>query len=221
MRFAKLAAIGAIAIVAIGCSSSATPTPPAGGSSPAATVPTSAPASVPASAPASNAPSAPASAAATDTGGAGGSTAPSATGLDTTPAAKMCGLLTTDEAQTLLGKSLSTPPFGDVTPNLGTDCIWQTDATMNDGTYIEVSIVVQSYDTGAGILDLMGPTSKFTVAGLQATGVDNGQGTATQGEAAIQLSAGPNDPSMLISGPTLDIVKSVATKVLARLDTLK
>ena len=133
----------------------------------------------------------------------------------------MCTLLSTDEAKALLGKDLSEAPNGVYFSGLGTNCIYQDEASMAPGTFIKVEINPVSYATNAGLLTLGGgTTSTITVAGLEATAVDVG-GIHTDAGLVVKLSDGSTGPSMLIQAPTLDIAKAVAEKVIPRLAGLK
>jgi hypothetical protein len=133
----------------------------------------------------------------------------------------MCALLSTDEAQSILGKSLAQPPDGLSMAGLGTNCIYQADANMTDGTYIKVEINTLPYTGNVGLLFFGAQPKTFTVGGFDASGIDKGDGGSLQGVIAVKLSDGAKDPSMVIDAPTLDGAKAVAEKVLGRLNTLK
>jgi hypothetical protein len=209
MRLRKLVALGSLAASLVACSGTA-PTAPGAASSPS----TSAPASASAPPSAAGGASPPAS-----SGGAG---APSGdiTGLAVTATAKMCALLTTDEAKAIMGKDLTGTPDGSVFSGLGTNCIWQTDATMAPATFIKVEINPITYKANTDLMTLGGsPSSQITVAGFDATAVDVG---GLEKDASLVVKLDPvKSVSMLIQAPTLDMAKAVAEKVLGRLATLK
>lgn len=213
MRLAKLVAIGAMAIGVIGCSSAATAAPQGGGiGSPASTTAASIPPSVPASVAAS--------ATASATTGGGGATG-DLSALATAPTAKVCALLSTDEAKTLLGKPIAVAPNGMSLKGLGTNCFYQVDSSMDDGTYIKVEIDAVSYKANLSLLALGGgPTATLTVGGFTATSIDLG-GTGKQATIVIALGDPASPPSVVIQAPTVDMAKSVAEKILGRLDSLK
>jgi hypothetical protein len=157
------------------------------------------------------------------TSGAASVAAPAstATTLADTPTDKMCTLLSADEAKAFLGKDLSEAPNGVNFKGLGTNCIYQDDATMAPGTFIKVEINPVSYQTNVGLLTLGGGTiSTFTAAGLEATAVDVG-GIHTDAGLVVKLSDGTTGPSMLIQAPTLAMAKAVAEKVIPRLAGLR
>jgi hypothetical protein len=229
VRIARLVAAGSLIVVLAGCSSSSTPAPGAGvggggtsgggtgagsgaggggAASAAATSDTSGGAGA-------------SSAAGGGTGGAGGGTTIGSTGLDATSTAKMCALLSTDEAQSILGKTLEEPPNGLSLAGLGTNCIYQTDSNMTDGTYIKVEINTLPYTSQTGFLFFGAQPKTFSVGGFDAGGIDKGDGGSLQGVIAVKLSDGAKDPSMVIQAPTLDAAKAVAEKVLGRVNTLK
>jgi hypothetical protein len=200
MRLPKLVALGVLAVSLAACGATATNAPGVGAD---ATAPTPVPTSGGASAPAG-----------------GGGNAGDVTGLPGTATAKMCGLLSSDEAKGIIGKDIAVPPNGVLFKGLGTNCIWQTDDTMAPGTFIKVEINPVTYKTNAGLITLLGSaSSQITVAGLDATAVDVG-GLQKDASLVIRLS-GDNPVSMLIQAPTLAMARAVAEKVIPRLVTLK
>jgi hypothetical protein len=151
----------------------------------------------------------------------GGATVRDATGLDTTPAAKMCGLLRADEATAILGTTVAVTPTGTLLSGLGTNCVYQTGSAMAPGTFIKVEIDPISYRSNVGIVTLGGaPSSQIVVLGFDATALDVSK---LQVDAAlvVRLTDPDKSPSMLIQAPTLDAAKAAAEKILGRLDTLK
>jgi hypothetical protein len=206
MGVTRLIALGSLAVTLAACGATASLAPGAGADS-TAPLPSAAPASAAGGASASAAPA--------------GSGSTIGGGLADTPTAKMCTLLSADEAKALLGKDLSEAPNGVYFKGLGTNCIYQDEGTMAPATFIKVEINPVSYKTNAGLLTLGGGTSStVTVGGLEATAVDVG-GIHTDAGLVIKLSDGSAGPSMLIQAPTLDIAKAVAEKVIPRLATLK
>jgi len=197
VRIARLVAAGSLIVVLAACSSSSTPAPAGGGGGGTSGGGSGAGA------------------------GGGGAASADTTGLDATSTAKMCALLSTDEAQSILGKSLAQPPDGLSMAGLGTNCIYQADANMTDGTYIKVEINTLPYTGNVGLLFFGAQPKTFTVGGFDASGIDKGDGGSLQGVIAVKLSDGAKDPSMVIDAPTLDGAKAVAEKVLGRLNTLK
>lgn len=208
MRLLKLVAVGSVAVVLASCAGSATTAPLSGGGASA-----TAAASAPPSAPATEGGGASASA-------GGGGVPGDITSLAITPTAKMCTLLTTDEAKSIIGRDIIGTPNGMVFTGLGTNCIWQTDDTMAPATFIKVEINPVTYQANAAIVTLAGsPSTQITVAGFDATAVDVG---GIQRDASLVIKLDPVKPvSMLIQAPTLDMAKTVAEKVLGRLATLK
>jgi hypothetical protein len=151
----------------------------------------------------------------------GGRTVGDPTGLDRTPAAKMCALLRADEATAILGTTVAVTPTGTLLSGLGTNCVYQTGSAMAPGTFIKVEIDPISYRSNAGIMTLAGaPSSQIVVGGFDATALDVSK---LQVDAALVVRLADPDkaPSMLIQAPTLDAAKAAAEKILGRLDTLK
>ena len=202
MRFVKLVALGSLALSLAACGATATTAPGAAGS-----------ASPPASALSS------ASAAAGSPGSGSSASAGDITGLALTPTAKMCALLTTDEAKSIIGKDIAIPPSGVLFQGLGSNCIWQTDDTMAPATFIKVEINPISYKANTDLVTLGSAATQITVGGFDATAVDVG---GFQKDASLVVKLDPvKAVSMLIQAPTLDMAKAVAEKVLVRLATLK
>jgi hypothetical protein len=204
VRLLRFIALGALTATLAACGATASLAPGAGADS-TAQLPSSAPTSA-------------GGGAASEPPAGSGSTA--AGGLADTSTAKMCTLLSADEAKALLGKDLSEPPNGVLFKGLGTNCIYQDDATMAPGTFIKVEINPVSYKANVSLITLGGSSSTVTVGGLEATAVDVG-GIHTDASLVVKLTDGTTGPSMLIQAPTLDIAKAVAEKVLPRLATLK
>lgn len=151
--------------------------------------------------------------------GTGGKTV-DATGLAEAATAKMCGLLTGNEAKQILGKDLVGTPDGTAT-NLGTNCGWRSDDTMAPGTFIKVEINPFPVKTNIDLLTLGGAAAvPVTVAGFDALGVDVG-GLQRDASLVIRLADPAKPPSMLIQAPTLAQARTVAEKVLGRLGSLK
>ena len=176
LKRTRLVALGLLALALAACGATASNAPGAGGDSATAPLPSVATAG----------PTAGASAAGSGTANASGSGG----GLADTPTAKMCTLLTADEAKALLGKDLSEPPNGAYLNGLGTNCIYQDDPTMAPGTFIKVEINPVSYQTNVGLLTLGGGAgSTVAIAGLEATGVDVG-GIHTDAGLVVKLSDG-------------------------------
>ena len=151
----------------------------------------------------------------------GGTTVRDAAGLDTTPAARMCALLTVNEATSILGTDVAVAPTGTLLTGLGTNCVYQTGVAMAPGTFIKIEIDPISYRSNAGILTLGGaPSSQIVVGGFDATALDVSK---LQVDAAlvIRLTDPDKAPSMLIQAPTLDAAKAAAAKILGRLGSLK
>jgi hypothetical protein len=207
MRFVKLVALGSLAFSLAACGATATTAPGVAGS-----------ASAPASAPASALPSASAAGGSSGSGSSG--SAGDITGLALTPTAKMCALLTTDEAKSIIGKDLVGAPNGEVFQGLGTNCIWQIDDTMAPATFIKVEINPISFKANTDLVTLGGTAStQISIGGFDATAVDIG---GFQKDASLVVKLDPDKAvSMLIQAPTLDMAKAVAEKVLGRLATLK
>ena len=204
MRLLRLVAISSIAVLLVACAGTATTAP--GGS-------TSQPANG-ASAPASGGGSLPVPA-------GGGGMDPSLAALAQASTAKMCALLTTAEATTIIGKPIAMEPNGMSLQGLGTNCIYETESGMADGTWIKIEIGAVSYKANAAIVNLGGsPASQTTVGGHDATAIEP---TANLNEASllIRLTDPTKAPSLLIQAPTIAMAKAVADKVLPRLDTLK
>lgn len=205
MRLTRLIALGSLVVVLAACGATASLAPGAGADS---TAPLPSTAGGGASYPAA-------------TSAGGGGSVGAGSGLADTPTAKMCTLLSADEAKALLGRDLSEPPNGVYFKGLGTNCIYQDDASMAPGTFIKVEINPVSYKANASLMTLGGGTpTTLTVGGLEATAVDVG-GIHTDASLVIKLSDGGAGPSMLIQAPTLDMAKTVAEKVIPRLATLK
>jgi hypothetical protein len=218
VRIAKLVVAGSLIVVLGACSSSSTPAPAGGGGG--GTSGGGSGAGVGASVAATSDTSGGGAGVSSAAGGGTGGGTTDTTGLDATPTAKMCALLSTDEAQTILGKTLSQPPDGLSMAGLGTNCIYQTDANMTDGTYIKVEINTLPYTGNVGLLFFGAQPTTFSVGGFDASGIDKGTGGSLQGVMTVKLSGGAKDPSMVIQAPTLDAAKAVAEKVLGRLNTL-
>jgi hypothetical protein len=152
--------------------------------------------------------------------GVGGKTVDAA-GLAETLTAKMCALLTPDEAKQILGKDLVGTPDGTTFKGLGTNCIWQSDDTMAPGTFIKVEINPFPVTTNTDLLTLGGVAAvPVSVAGFDALGVDVG-GLQKDASLVIRLSDPAKPPSMLIQAPTLAQARAVAEKVLPRIGSLK
>ena len=204
MRLLRLVALGSLVVLLVACAGTAT-TAPGGGAS----QPTNG-----ASAPASGGGSLPVPA-------GGGGTDPALAALAQASTAKMCALLTTDEAKAIIGKPIALEPNGMSLVGLGTNCIYETESGMADGTWIKIEIAAVSYTTNGALINLAGsPSSQTTVGGHDATAIEP---TTKLNEASllIRLTDPTKAPSMLIQAPTVAMAKAVAEKVLPRLDTLK
>lgn len=151
--------------------------------------------------------------------GTGGKTV-DATGLAQAGTAKVCALLSGDEAKQILGKDLVGTPDGTVT-NLGTNCSWRSDDTMAPGTFLKVEINPFPVKTNIDLLTLGGAAAApVSVAGFDALGVDVG-GLQRDASLVVRLADPGKPPSMLIQAPTLAQARTVAEKVLGRLGSLK
>lgn len=213
MRLARLVVLGSLAVSLVACSGSASTSPGAGGGA-------SAPAGGGASVPAGGGGASPSAGASAPVNG-GGTAAGDLSTLAEASTAKMCALLSTDEAKEIIGKAIATTPDGMSLQGLGTNCIYETEAGMADGTWIKVEIDGVSFKANSALLTLGGGTATQTsVAGFDATAVDV---TTTQKTASllIRLTDPDKPPSMLIQAPTVAMAKAVAAIVLPRLDTLK
>jgi len=152
--------------------------------------------------------------------GVGGKTV-GVSGLVDVATAKMCALLTGDEAKQILGKDLVAAPDGTVVAGLGTNCSWRSDDTMAPGTFIKVEINQIPVKTNIDLLTLGGAAAvPVSVAGFDALGVDVG-GLQKDASLVVRLADPAKPPSMLIQAPTLAQARTVAEMVLSRLDSLK
>ena len=211
MRLRHLVALGSLAVSIAACSGTATTAPGAVSSAASSTGPASA--GAPASAASAGDTSSPAA--------GGGGDAGDVSNMANATTAQMCALLTTDEAKAVIGKPISITPNGMAIKGLGTNCIYQTDDTMGDGTYIKVEIGGVSYKADVSLLGIGGGTATTTtVGGLDATAIDV-TATVKEADLVIRLTDASKPPSLLIQAPTVDMAKAVAEKVIPRLATLK
>jgi hypothetical protein len=142
-------------------------------------------------------------------------------GMAEAATAKMCALLSGDEAREILGRDLVDTPNGTVFTGLGTNCNWRADDTMAPGTFIKVEINPFPVKANIDILTLGGAAATpVSVAGFDALGVDIG-GLQKDASLVVRLADPAKPPSMLIQAPTLAQAKAVAEKVLGRLSSLK
>lgn len=205
MRLLRLVVLGWLAVSVAACAATAT-TPPGGGA---------------ASVPASIAPSSP-------LGGGAASAAPAGAGADSAliamagaSTAKMCALLTTDEAKAIIGKAIALAPDGMSVGGLGTNCIYETEAGMGDGTWIKIEVAAVSFKTNAALVNLGGsPASQVTVGGHDALAIEP-TSKMNQASLLIRLTDPAKAPSLLVQAPTIAMARAVAEKILPRLDTLK
>ncbi|HEX7491642.1 MAG TPA: hypothetical protein VF337_08070 [Candidatus Limnocylindrales bacterium] len=179
-----LLACGLLALVVSAC-----------GSAGSTTGPTSAGASMGSSAPMST------GASATGTVSAGGGLVDPA-GLTTLTHEKVCTLLTSDEAATILGKTIDGPATGMLIKNLGTNCLYTSVAAADGGT------------------DLL--KIEFNVSGYEKSGLDTPADPKAFVKAQLYVSLGddPNSVALFVEAPTLDMAKKVAETVIPRIATL-
>jgi hypothetical protein len=221
MRLRKLIALGSLVVSLAACSGAATTAPggAGGGGASASAAPAGGAGGASPSTPAGGATSSP-GAAATPASGGGGN-AGDVTNFAAATTKQMCALLTTDEAKAIIGKAISVAPNGMAIKGLGTNCIYQIDDTMKDGTFIKVEIGGISYKADVGLLGIGGgAATTTTVGGLDATAIAP---TAKLANATliIRLTDPTKPPSLLIQAPTVDMARAVAEKVIPRLSTLK
>ena len=211
MRLVRLVVLGSLAICLVACSSPAATQPPASaGGVPSAPV---------ASGPAASAPAA--SAPAASVAGGGNGLAGDLSSLALTSTAKMCALLSKDEAKAIIGKDIALPPDGMSLSGLGTNCIYETESGMADGTWIKVEIDGVSYKANAGLIGLAGGTATTTtVGGFDATAVESTD-TLKEASLVVRLTDPDTAPSILFQAPTIAMAKAVAAIVLPRLATLQ
>lgn len=210
MRLRHLVALGSLAVSIAACSGTATTAPGAGGGASPSTAPASA-GDTASAAPAGD----------TSSPATGGGDAGDVSNLANATTAQMCALLTTDEAKAVIGKPISIAPNGMAIKGLGTNCIYQTDDTMGDGTFIKVEIGGVSYKADVSLLGIGGgAATTTTVGGLDATAIDV-TATVKEADLVIRLTDASKPPSLLIQAPTVDMAKAVAEKVIPRLTTLK
>ncbi|HEX7474014.1 MAG TPA: hypothetical protein VF323_13100 [Candidatus Limnocylindrales bacterium] len=207
MRLRHLVALGSLAVSLAACGATATLAPGGGAQ---ATAPTAVPSSGGSPAAGSGSPAA-----------GGGGDAGDVSNLANATTKQMCTLLTTDEAKTIIGKPISIAPNGMAIKGLGTNCIYQTDDTMGDATFIKVEIGGISYKADVSLLGIGGgAASTTTVGGLDATAIDV-TGTVKEAALVVRLTDAAKPPSLLIQAPTVDMAKAVAELVIPRLAALK
>jgi hypothetical protein len=149
-------------------------------------------------------------------GGGGGLGGVDPAGLAKLPSAKVCTLLSADEAASILGEAVGAPG-GMLMEGLGTNCIYMAAS----GALIKIEFNTLGWKSSTDLMGLMSPQS-FTIAGRPAMGVESAGPSATiKAQLDVSLSDDPNAVCLYVEAPTLAMAKQVAEKVVPRIASLK
>ena len=154
----------------------------------------------------------------------GGSGLVDPAGLSALPQAKVCTLLSSDEAAAVLGMAIDGPATGMLVKGLGTNCVY-TAVAGADGSagLLKIEFGAMGYQSLVGLLKITGIPQSLTVAGRPAMGLDTPADPKAFVKAQLYVSLldDPKSVALYVEAPTLAMAKKAAETVVPRIATLK
>jgi hypothetical protein len=155
-----------------------------------------------------------------DSGGGGEGSIIDPQGLTRLPSDKVCALLSSREAGTILGEAVAGTPAGMLVEGLGTNCIY----TTASGAEIKIEFNIAGYKAQVALIGIGGSApSSLTVADHQAVGVEapSDPNAFIKAQLAVNLGTDPNNVALYVEAPTLAKAQQVAEMVVPRIAGLK